>query len=197
MTQTFSEGKRVPITVLMVDKHVVLGTKTQEKDGYTAQILSIGSRKKTANKPLNKFLQKIGIDFTPKNIREVRTEEVAEAKSDINLAEILIVGSKVSVTSVSKGKGTAGVMKRHGFHGGPRTHGQSDRGRAPGSIGRGTTPGRVLKGKKMAGHMGSENISVRNLTINSFEPETGKLTLIGPLPGANGTLAAITVTKKA
>ncbi|KKT36271.1 MAG: 50S ribosomal protein L3 [Candidatus Collierbacteria bacterium GW2011_GWA1_44_12] len=197
MTQTFAEGKRVPLTVLTVGRHVVLGNKTQEKDGYTAQILGVDSRKKTANKPLANFLKKVGLDFTPKNIREVRTEETAEAKSEINLAEVLTVGSTVSVTSVSKGKGTAGVMKRYGFHGGPRTHGQSDRARAPGSIGRGTTPGRVLKGKKMAGHMGSENIYISNLTIHSFDAATGKLAVTGPLPGSRGTLVRLTVTKKA
>ena len=197
MTQTFVEGKRVPLTVLTVGRHVVLGNKTQEKDGYTAQILGVASRKMTSNKPLSSFLKKIGLDFTPKSIHEVRTEEIAETKSELNLSEVLTIGSTVSVTATSKGKGTAGVMKRHGFHGGPRTHGQSDRGRAPGSIGRGTTPGRVLKGKKMAGHMGSENIFVRNLTVHAFDPATGKLSLTGPLPGSRGTLAVITVTKKA
>ena len=197
MTQAFVEGKRVPLTILMVDNHVVLGSKTKEKDGYTAQILGIGSHKKSSGKPLSSFLKKIGLDFTPKKLREVRSTETAEIKSTINLSEILTAGSTVSVTAVSKGKGTAGVMKRHGFHGGPRTHGQSDRGRAPGSIGRGTTPGRVVKGKKMAGHMGSENIYVKNLTIHSFDPETGKLSLTGPLPGSRGTLACLTVTKKA
>ena len=196
MTQTFIEGRRVPLTVFLVDKHVVLGTKNSEKDGYTSQILGIGLRKKTV-KPQGGFLKKAGLGIIPQNIREVRTTESAETGSEINLSELLTVGSLVSVSAKSKGKGTAGVMKRHGFHGGPRTHGQSDRGRAPGSIARGTTPGRVVKGKRMAGHMGSENISVKNLSIHSFDQSTGKLTLTGPVPGARGTLATLTINKKA
>ena len=195
MTQTFIEGVRVPLTVLTVDKHVVVGQRTLEKDGYSAQILGVGTRKK-ANKPLSIALKKVGIAFTPKYIREIRSDETAEVKSEIVLTDILTPGTKVSVVAVSKGKGTAGVMKRHGFAGGPRTHGQSDRRRAPGSIGRGTTPGRVLKGKKMAGHMGSENIYVRNLLIHSYDGSTGRLALTGPIPGARGTLALITISKK-
>ena len=193
MTQTFAEGKRVPLTVLTVGRHVVLGNKTQEKDGYTAQILGVDSRKKTANKPLANFLKKVGLDFTPKNIREVRTEETAEAKSEINLAEVLTVGSTVSVTSVSKGKGTAGVMKRYGFHGGPKSHGQKDRLRAPGSIGA-TAPQRVIKGRKMAGHMGNVRVTVRNLVVAAVKPEEKILMVRGAVPGARGTMIEIRKT---
>lgn len=195
MTQTFVEGKRVPLTYLTVDKHTVIGHKTKDKDGYTAQIIGIGSRKKTS-KPITSALKKVGLDFIPRYIREVRTAEIGELKTEASLAKILTPGSHVSVTAISKGKGTAGVIKRHGFAGGPRTHGQSDRRRAPGSIGRGTTPGRVVKGQKMAGHMGSQNVNIRNLTIHSFDQETGRLSLTGPIPGARGTLVQLTVTKK-
>ena len=196
MSQAFIEGKRVPLTVLKIDKHVVLGAKTQEKDGYTSQILGIGTQKKST-RSIAGLLKKVGLDFSPRHIHEVRTIEAAEVKSEVNLSEVLTAGSKVSVTAVSKGKGFAGVVKRHHFAGGPRTHGQSDRQRAPGSIARGTTPGRVVKGKRMAGHMGSENIFVKNLTIHSYDPATSLLTLTGPIPGARGTLASITITKRA
>ena len=174
MTQTFSEGKRIPLTVLTVAPHVVVRNKTVEKDGYSALVLSVG----------------------PKKTHEIQTAEVLEPKSEINLAEILVPGTTVSVMAASKGKGTAGVMKRWGMHGGPRTHGQSDRGRAPGSIGRGTTPGRVLPGKHMAGHMGNTNTSVRNLKIHSFDAATGLLQVTGCISGGRGALALITITKQ-
>lgn len=187
MSQTFVEGKRIPLTVLTVDPHAVISQKTIDKDGYQATVLGIGNKKK-ANKPLAGFLKKAGIGTTPKLIREV-SEEVA----DINLAEILVPGSLVNVTATSKGKGTTGVMKRWGMHGGPRTHGQSDRGRAPGSIGRGTTPGRVVKGKHMAGRMGNVNVTIENLKIHSFDAQTGILQITGSIPGSRGAVTKITI----
>lgn len=187
MSQTFVEGKRIPLTVLTVDPHVVISQKTIDKDGYQATVLGIGNKKK-ANKPLAGFLKKAGIGATPKLIREV-SEDVA----DVNLAEILVPGSLVNVTATSKGKGTSGVMKRWGMHGGPRTHGQSDRGRAPGSIGRGTTPGRVVKGKHMAGRMGNVNVTIENLKIHSFDAQTGILQITGSIPGSRGAVTKITI----
>ena len=196
-TQTFVEGKRVPLTVLLVETHKALNTKSVEKDGYSAQVIAIGSTKKAANKPLSGFFKKLGLDFTPRVIREVSPTEDLESLSEVNIAELLVPGTTVMVSGLTKGKGFAGVMKRHGFHGGPRTHGQSDRGRAPGSIARGTTPGRVVKGKKMAGRMGQENVAIKNLKVHSFDATTGKLEITGLIPGAKGSLATITVTKKA
>ena len=149
MTQTFVEGKRIPLTVLSVDPHVLISQKTIEKDGYQASVMGIGTKKK-ANKPVAGYLKKAGIGLNPRIIREVSGEETA----NYNLAEILVPGTIVNITATSKGKGTSGVVKRWHFAGGPKTHGQSDRERAPGSIGRGTTPGRIVKGKRMAGHMG-------------------------------------------
>lgn len=189
MTQAFVEGKRIPLTVLSVDPHVLISSKTIEKDGYSASVMGIGTKKK-ANKPMAGFLKKNGIGATPKIIKEVSAEE----SENYNLAEILIPGTTINVTSLSKGKGTSGVMKRWGMHGGPRTHGQSDRGRAPGSIGRGTTPGRVVKGKHMAGHMGDVNVTIENLKIHSFDAETGILQITGAIPGCRGAIAQITIT---
>ena len=191
MTQTFVEGKRIPLTVLSVDPHVVIAQKTLEKDGYQATVFGIGSKKK-ANKPLAGHIKKLGLANTPKIIREASIEEA----ENFNLAEILVPGATVNVTATSKGKGTSGVMKRWHFAGGPRTHGQSDRGRAPGSIGRGTTPGRVIKGKHMAGHMGDENVTIENLKIHSFDATTGILQITGAIPGCRGALAKITITKE-
>jgi large subunit ribosomal protein L3 len=191
MSQTFVEGKRIPLTILMVDPHVVIAEKTLEKDGYQATVFGIGTKKK-ANKPLAGQLKKLGLENTPKIIREASIEEA----ENFSLAELLVPGATVNVTAVSKGKGTSGVIKRWHFHGGPRTHGQSDRERAPGSIGRGTTPGRVVKGKHMAGHMGNENVTIENLKIHSFDAATGILQITGALPGSRGALAKITITKE-
>jgi len=188
MTQTFVEGKRIPLTVLSVDPHVVISQKTIEKEGYSAQVLGIGN-KKNINKPLAGYLKKSGIKISPKIIREVTMSE----SGDYNLAEILVPGSLINVTATSKGKGTSGVMKRWGMHGGPRTHGQSDRGRAPGSIARGTTPGRVVKGKHMAGHMGDVSVTIKNLKIHSFDIETGILQITGAIPGGRGAITKITI----
>jgi large subunit ribosomal protein L3 len=188
MTQTFVEGKRIPLTVLSVDPHVLISSKTIDKDGYVASVMGIGTKKK-ANKPIAGYLKKAGIGITPRIIREVSTEETG----NFILAEILVPGTVINVTATSKGKGTSGVMKRWGMHGGPRTHGQSDRGRAPGSIGRGTTPGRVVKGKHMAGHMGDVNVTIENLKIHSFDAETGILQITGAIPGGRGAVTKITI----
>jgi len=196
MTQAFVEGKRIPLTVLTVDPHTIISSKTVEKDGYSSIVLGIGTKKKKANKPLSNSLAKSGVSNTPKNIREVLSEETLELTTSLNLSEILVPGATVSATAVSKGKGTSGVMKRWVFGGGPRTHGQSDRERHPGSIGRGTTPGRVIKGTHMAGVMGNETVCVRNLKIHSFDAETGILQVTGAIPGGRGALTKITITKE-
>ena len=99
------------------------------------------------------------------------------------------------MTGVSKGKGFAGVVKRHGFAGGPRTHGQSDRERAPGSIGQTTTPGRVYRGKRMAGHMGTETVTVQGLTVVAIDPEKNMLTVSGLVPGGKSGLLVVTKEK--
>ncbi|OGM89584.1 50S ribosomal protein L3, partial [Candidatus Woesebacteria bacterium RIFOXYD1_FULL_46_19] len=109
----------------------------------------------------------------------------------IAASDIFSVGDIIQVTGTSKGKGFAGVVKRWGFAGGPRTHGQSDRERAPGSIGQTTTPGRVFKGKKMAGRMGGERVTLKNLQIVSVNPETNEIEISGPVPGIPGGLLVI------
>ena len=196
MTQAFIEGKRVPLTVLTVEPHVVIKAKNVETDGYVAQIIGIGAvADKKVQKTVLGQLKKLGSTILPRLIREIKTDEVIEPGTVLNLSEILVPGTIVQVTAKSKGKGTSGVMKRWGMHGGPRTHGQSDRARAPGSIGRGTTPGRILPGKHMAGRMGNANMSVKNLKVLSFDAETNKLSLSGAIPGGRGALARITITK--
>lgn len=182
MSQAFVEGKRIPLTILKVDPHLIERQKTVDNDGYSSMVLSVGTKTKKGKS-------------LPKFIKEVKTEEVLELNSQLDLVSMLTPGSTVDVTAISKGKGFAGVMKRWNFSGGPRTHGQSDRGRAPGSIGRGTTPGRVLPGKKMAGRMGNASTQIRNLKIHSFDLSTGILQITGAIPGGRGALAKVAVTK--
>jgi hypothetical protein len=127
-------------------------------------------------------------------VGEVRTDEVADftGGQELKPGSIFKVGDIVKVTGVSKGKGFQGGVRRHGFHGGPKTHGQSDRHRAPGSIGSGTTPGRVYKGKKMAGHMGSDTATIRNLEVIGVDKKEGILIVKGGVPGHIGSELRIT-----
>lgn len=113
-----------------------------------------------------------------------------EKTDDESVFSQLKEGEKVSVSGMSKGRGFQGVVKRHGFHGGPKTHGQKNRHRAPGSIGP-TAPQRVVKGRKMAGHMGAERVTVKNLTIAAIDQEKKIVFLKGAVPGARGTIVEI------
>lgn len=210
-TQT---GVRVSVSVVKTGPNIVTQVKTKEKDRYGAVQLGFGTRRiKNMTKPLLGHLKeaietqnarlpdgqarrKTQDETAPRFLREVRTEGDAEYKVGdiVNAPDILKPSDSVQVTGVSKGKGFAGVVKRWGFAGGPKTHGQSDRLRAPGSIGLGTTPGRVVKGKKMAGRMGGERITVKNLTVLKVDEEKGELWLSGPVPGPRGTLLLIKKT---
>ena len=129
----------------------------------------------------------------PRFLREVRLDSEPEFKVGdiISVSDVFKKGDVIAITGTSKGKGFAGVVKRWGFHGGPRTHGQSDRERAPGSIGQGTTPGRVLKGKKMAGRMGGDRVTVKNLIVVDVDKEAGLIAVSGPVPGVPGGLLII------
>lgn len=190
--QTFVEDFRIPVTKITAGPCVVTQIKTQDRDGYWALQLGFGTRKiKNLTKPLQNHFKKS--NSTPRNVREIRLDKEPEEKvgDTISAPEIFKVGDIVSVTGTSKGKGFAGVVKRHHFKGGPRTHGQSDRERAPGSIGATTTPGRVLKGKKMAGRMGGEKVTVKGLHIISVDPETDQLEISGQIPGTPGSLILI------
>ena len=201
MKQVFLNGRRVPVTLLKVQSHHVIGQRTVDKDGYFAQILGVVQTKKArhTNKALEGNLKKNKINFTPKHIKEIRTEDLEEYSigEEVRVEDTLTPDSKIQVTGTSKGKGFTGTIKRWNFSAQNRTHGQSDRRRAPGSIGRGTTPGRVLPGKKMAGHHGSQTITVTNLKIVSYEPEKHLLTVSGLIPGARNSLNKITILKHA
>jgi large subunit ribosomal protein L3 len=166
----------------------VTQVKTKEHDGYEAVQLGYGSKKRL-NEPEKGHFKGLG-NF--RYVREFRADSLdgIEVGQKVG-AELFQPGDLIDVTGISKGRGFAGVVKRHGFHGGPKTHGQSDRHRAPGSIGSGTTPGRVMRGQKMAGHMGAEQTTVRNLEVMESNPARGILVIKGPVPGAKDGLVRI------
>lgn len=195
MSQTFVQGYRVPVTKVLAGPCVVTQIRKMENDGYWAVQIGFGSRRiKNISKALQGHLKgAIKENKAPRFLAEVRLTEEPKLNvgDEIKTSDIFRVGDVVSVVGISKGKGFAGAVKRHHFAGGPRTHGQSDRERAPGSIGQGTTPGRVYKGKRMAGRMGSERVTVKNLHIISINPETGELFVSGALPGPRGSLVRV------
>jgi large subunit ribosomal protein L3 len=194
-SQTFVEGLRIPVTKVMAGPCVVTQIKKMDKDGYWAVQLGFSSKKaKNTSKPLQGHLKETTKDKKfSKYLREVRLDKEPEFKVGdvVTVSEIFKRGDVVAVSGISKGKGFAGVVKRHHFRGGPRTHGQSDRERAPGSIGQTTTPGRVYKGKRMAGRMGGEKVTVKNLHIISVDGESGEIEISGQIPGIVGGLLSI------
>lgn len=185
-------GKRVPLSAVLVKGNTITQIKTAEKEKYSALQLGIGSNKK-ANAILQGHSKKAGLKITPRFLKEIRVEDIdgAVVGSEINIAEVFTAGDIVDVIGTSKGKGWAGGVKRYGFQGGPKTHGQSDRHRAPGSIGQGTTPGRVYKGKRMAGRMGTDTVTIKNLEIIEVTND-GVLLIKGLVPGSLNGLLVVT-----
>jgi large subunit ribosomal protein L3 len=182
MTQVFDErGVVLPVTVIETGPCVVTQIKTAEKDGYEAVQLGFGLDKRL-NRPEQGHRRASG--FMSKWLREVKADNVAEFEvGQVINADAFTEGELVDVIATSKGRGFQGGMKRHGFRGGPKTHGQSDRARAPGSIGSSATPGRVMKGMKMAGHMGHEQVTVQNLQVVRVDTERNVLLIKGSVPG--------------
>ena len=202
-SQTFVEGFKVPVTKVIAGPCVVTTIKNEDKDGYWAVQLGFSSKKaKNTSKPLQGHLKKSQASEDknqtfPRYLREVKLKKESDMKvgDEVKVSDIFHPGDLVSVTGISKGKGFAGVVKKHGFHGGPRTHGQSDRERSPGSIGQTTTPGRVYRGKRMAGRMGSERVTIKNLHIISVNKETNEMEISGQIPGNPGGLIIINKIK--
>jgi len=194
--QTFLEdGRRIPVTEFSVMDNVVVQVKTPEKEKYTAVQMGFGLKKKPI-KALAGHSKKAGVS-APQLIREVAwtgDEEMPKAGDAVTVESIFQPGDIVKVTGTSKGKGFASGIKRYNFRGGPKTHGQSDRHRAPGSIGQTTTPGRVYKGKRMAGHMGVDTVTVSNLVVVDVDSENKKLFVLGLVPGNKKALLMITKT---
>ncbi len=199
MKQAFVDGKRLPVTVVKTGPCVVTHIKKEDKDGYWAVALGFASKKaKNTSKPLQGHLKESSKEnIYPRFIREIKLDAEPENKvGDIlKVSDVFSEGDIVKVSGISKGKGFAGGVKRWHFRGGPKTHGQSDRQRAPGSIGQGTDPGRIWKGKRMAGRMGSDKVTLKNIKVISVDAEKNQATLSGPIPGSSGRLLIITKTK--
>lgn len=193
-TQHFDDtGRRHPATILEAGPCAVVQIKTVDRDGYSALQLGFGDRKQT-KKPQQGHAKKARLDKMPRFLREVpvSTSEELTPGTMLTVDQIFMPGDVVTVAATSKGKGFAGVVKRHHFRGGPATHGQSDRERAPGSIGGATTPGRVYKGKRMAGRMGGERVSIKGLKVLVVDKEKNKLTVSGLIPGPVQGLIMVT-----
>jgi large subunit ribosomal protein L3 len=188
MSQIFKEdGNVVPVTFVDVADIVVAHKKTVEKDGYNATVIALGKKKNPSKAEVGKYKE---LGYVPMYAVEVELEEELNIGDKVNVSMFEQI-KKVNVTGITKGKGFQGVVKRWGFKGGPRTHGQSDRQRHPGSIGMRTTPGRVFKGKKMAGRMGGDTKTVKNLKIVEINQELGLIALKGAVPGNKDSLVII------
>ncbi|MBV0894086.1 50S ribosomal protein L3 [Microbacterium sp. NC79] len=194
MTQVWNEnGKLIPVTVIELAPNVVTQIRTPERDGYNAVQIAYGQiDPRKVNKPLTAHFEAAGV--TPRrHVTEIRTADAG----DYSLGQELTVdgtfeaGQLVDVVGTSKGKGTAGVMKRHNFAGVSASHGQHRNHRKPGSIGASSTPSRVFKGMRMAGRMGNERVTVLNLTVHSIDTEKGLMLVKGAVPGARGRIVFV------
>jgi large subunit ribosomal protein L3 len=187
MTQVYADdGRAVPVTVIEAGPCVVVQRKSKEKDGYSSIQIGLVERRrvKRVTKAMKGHFDKAGIPPC-RVLREFRVEDGAEMKvGDTLSVEMFAAGDAVNVTGISKGKGFQGVVKRHHFRGGDATHGSMFH-RAPGSIGASAFPSRVLKGMRGAGHMGQDQVTVRNLKVIRVDGAKNILLLRGAVPGAN------------
>jgi large subunit ribosomal protein L3 len=198
MTQVFDENNRiVPVTVVKAGPCVITQIRTREKDGYTAVQLGYGQidpRKVT--KPVAGHFK--AADVTPRrHLVEVRTDSIEGYTIGQEIgADVFEAGTRVDVSGTTKGKGTAGVMKRHGFHGLGAGHGTQRKHRSPGSIGACSTPGRVFKGLHMAGRMGHEKATTTGLVVHKVDAARGLLLIKGAVPGPTGGLLLVRTANK-
>ena len=199
MTQIFDEtGKVIPVTVVEAGPCVVSMKKTVENDGYAAVQLGFGDLKPNkVNKPMKGHFDKSNV--APKRtLREFRFEDTdAYELGQIVKADIFAAGDKIDVTGTSKGKGYAGVIKRWNFQRLKETHGSGPVARHGGSMGACSTPSRVWKGKKMAGHLGTEKVTVQNLAVVKVDAENNLIAVKGAIPGPNGGTVVLKDSVKA
>jgi len=193
MTQLWDANNRVvPVTVVQAGPCVVTQVRTPASDGYSAVQLGFGAVKaKQLTKPSAGHFEKAGV--TPRrHVAEIRTSDAAEFTLGQEItAAAFEAGAVVDVVGTTKGKGTAGVMKRHGFHGVGASHGAHRNHRKPGSIGGASTPSRVFKGIKMAGRMGVDRQTTQNLTVHAVDVERGLLLVKGAVPGPKGGVVVV------
>jgi large subunit ribosomal protein L3 len=198
MTQVWDEaGRLVPVTVVQAGPCVVTQVRTSDSDGYSAVQIAYGAiDPRKVNQPMAGHFAKAGV--TPRrHLVELRTADAGEyALGQEITASTFEAGQKVDVVGTTKGKGTAGVMKRHGFHGVGASHGAHRNHRKPGSIGGASTPGRVFKGLKMAGRMGHVRKTTQNLTIHAVDTDRGLLLIKGAVPGPKGGVVLVKTAAK-
>jgi large subunit ribosomal protein L3 len=198
MTQVWDDaGRLVPVTVVQAGPCVVTQVRTSDSDGYDAVQIAYGAiDPRKVNQPMAGHFAKAGV--TPRrHLVELRTSDAGEyALGQEVTVEVFEAGQKVDVVGTTKGKGTAGVMKRHGFHGVGASHGAHRNHRKPGSIGGASTPGRVFKGLKMAGRMGHVRQTTQNLTIHAVDADKGLLLIKGALPGPKGGVVLVKTAAK-
>ena len=197
MTQIYDEtGLCIPVTVVAVEKAVVTQVKTKETDGYEAiQVGVVAAKEKHLTKAQIGHFKKNNLENF-RHLQEFRVEDASkfEVGQTISLEEVLANVQKVDVTGRSIGKGFQGTVKRHNFSRGPMGHGSKNH-RAPGSIGAGTTPSRVVKGKRMAGNMGNEKVTVTKLTVAKVIADKNLLLIKGAIPGPEGKLVTVKPTR--
>src|ERR671916_436147 len=192
MTQVWDNNRVVPVTVVKAGPCVVAQVRTPERDGYSAVQLAFGTidpRKVT--KPVTGHYRAAGV--TPRrHLVEIRTDAAStyEVGQEVG-ADVFSAGTVVDVVGTSKGKGTAGVMKRHGFKGLGASHGTQRKHRSPGSIGGCATPGRVFKGLRMAGRMGGVQTTTLSLKVHKVDAERGLVLIKGAVPGPRGGLVLV------
>ena len=198
MTQVFDENNRiVPVTVVAAGPCVVTQVRSADTDGYAAVQIGFGAvDPRRVNKPESGHFAKAGV--TPRRtLVELRTDDASEYTLGQELTvDLFEAGQRVDVTAASKGKGTAGVMKRHGFHGVGASHGAHRNHRKPGSIGGASTPGRVFKGMRMSGRMGNVRTTTQGLTVHAVDVERGLLLIKGAVPGPKGSVVLVRTAAK-
>lgn len=191
MTQYFSEdGAVTPVTVISAPPSIVTRIFEKSKDGYDAVQVGFGAQKESRITKAEKGQMKGGMYKVLREFRIKSDQKVDRKEGDSIDVSVFVPNDKVQVSSISKGKGFQGVVKRHGFGGGPRTHGQKHSEREPGSIGGGLRT-HVPKGMRMAGRMGSDRITQKNLKIVYVDKENNLLLVKGALPGRRGSLVEI------
>ncbi|MCC2309624.1 50S ribosomal protein L3 [Cellulomonas chengniuliangii] len=193
MTQVWdANGRLVPVTVVQVGTNVVTQVRSADTDGYSAVQLAYGQiDPRKVSQPLKGHFEKAGV--TPRrHVAEIRTSDASEYTLGQELtAAAFEAGTLVDVVGTTKGKGTAGVMKRHGFHGVGASHGAHRNHRKPGSIGGASTPSRVFKGVRMAGRMGVDRQTTQNLTVHAVDAEKGLVLVKGAVPGPKGGVVVV------
>lgn len=193
MTRLFQEnGTALPVTLLHTGPNVVVQIKTKTNDGYDAVQVGLGPRReKSLSQPVLGHLKKAGVKPVAR-LGEIQLESMdGIAVGQEIKADLFQVGEIVDVIGTSKGLGFQGTVRRHKFAGGPVTHGQSDRLRAPGSVGASSYPSRTFKGQRMAGRMGGERVTVRNIKVVLVDTETNVIGVMGAVPGKNNTWVKI------